>query len=199
MAKQTNVRKRPSVGFYGEPGFVSLTTSLRKISGDDTIPTDKFVDIYKDLYDLITPDAVKSGISNIELSENKKKLIITYTDGTQKKLPLDEYVIVNTYFDKISSKAYFVFNNGEKFDLDLSELFELFATKEDIVVIREEFNTIVEEQITEIAGPLIEEKFGTEIEKIVEEKINTEIETIIEEKVEETFNDGITTIKWVNF
>ena len=199
MAKQANVRKRPSVGFYGEPGFVSLTTSLRKISGDDTIPTDKFVDINKDLYDLITPDTVKSGISNVELSENKKKLIITYTDGTQKKLPLDEYVITNVYFDKFSTKAYFIFNNGDKLDLDLSELFNLFATKEDLANIKEDINIIVEEQITEIAGPLIEEKFGDEIERIVEEKITTEIETIIEEKVEETFNDGITTIKWVNF
>lgn len=204
MAEQKSKRKHPSVGFYDEPGFVSLTTSLRKISGDDTIPTDKYVDIYKDLYDLITPDTIKSGVADITLSSNKRQMVIFYVNGTQKRLPLDDYVISQIYFDKFTKKVIFVFNNGERIDLDLNFLYELFPTKEEVTteftsireemktiskeieVVKEEVNTVVEEKITEIAGPIIEEKLGTEIDKIIEEKI------------EETFNDGLD-VKWKNF
>ena len=225
MAEQTNKRKRPSVGFYGEPGFVSLTTSLRKLSGDDTIPTDNYVDIYKDLYDLITPDTIKSGVSDITLSTNKRKLVIFYVDGTQKKLPLDDYVISNIYFDKISKKAYFVFTNGEKVELDLNDLYETFATKEEvnveinvikeelssvtenIITIREEIPSIIETKFQEEVTTLIEEKFEKEIETIIDNKINEEIEVIIENKINEEIDslidnkleDGVTNIKWVNF
>ena len=81
MAEQYKKNTKPSVGFYDEPGFVSLTTSLRKINGDDTLPTDDFVDIYKNIYDLITPDnqEIKGGILDITLTSDKKGEY-TYTD-----------------------------------------------------------------------------------------------------------------------
>lgn len=136
MAEQIKKNKRPSVGFYGEPGFVSLSSSLRKISGDDTIPTDNYVDVYKDLYDLITPDnntQVKFGVLDVTLTSDKHKLVIHYSDSTTKTIELEEEnYLYQVYYDKFGKKLYFVLKNGEKINLDLEFLFELFATKEEL-------------------------------------------------------------------
>lgn len=144
MAEQTKKNSKPSVGFYGEPGFVSLTTSLRKINGDDTLPTDDYVDIYKNIYDLIIPDnqEIKGGILDITLTSDKKELVIFYGNDSVKKLPLEDNFLYQVYYDKISQLVYFVLTNGSKISLDFSFLNELYATKEEIIEIHNEINEI---------------------------------------------------------
>lgn len=150
MAEQKKKNINPSVGFYDEPGFVSLTTSLRKISGDDTIPTDNYVDIYKNIYDLITPDEqhIKGGVLDISLTKDKKELVIFYTNDSTKSLPLENNYLYQVYYDNISNLIYFILTNGQKITLDLNFLYEKFATKEEVKEIKNEIdnltNTIVE-------------------------------------------------------
>ena len=99
MAEQNKKNINPSVGFYDEPGFVSLTTSLRKISGDDTIPTDNYVDIYKNIYDLITPDEIhiKGGVMDVSLTKDKKEIVIFYANDSTKTLPLEDNYLFQAY------------------------------------------------------------------------------------------------------
>lgn len=151
MVNQEKKKNKPSVGFYNEPGFVSLTSSLRKISGDETLPTDNYVDIYKDIYDLITPDGqiTKSGVLDISLTKDKKELVIFYSNDTTKKIPLDDNFLYQVYYDNISKLIYFVLTNGSKISLDLNFLNELYATKEEIVEIHNEIDEI-EKNIVEI-------------------------------------------------
>lgn len=161
MAEQKKKNVNPAVGFYGEPGFVSLTTSLRKLSGDDTIPTDNYVDIYKNLYDLITPDEItlKGGIIDINLTKDKKELVIFYSNDSIKTLPLEDNFLFKVYYDSITNLIYFVLTNGEKITLNINFLNELYATKEEIIEVQ---NDIVEikEDIQEITT--IIEKTGVE-------------------------------------
>ena len=170
MAEQKKKKINPSVGFYDEPGFVSLTTSLRKISGDDTIPTDNYVDIYKNIYDLITPDEqhIKGGVLDVSLTKNKKELIIFYANDSTKTLPLEDNYLYQVYYDNISNLIYFILTNGQKITLDLNFLYEKFATKEEVEEIKE--------NITEIQSEII--------------NIKEDITTIFEEGVD---------IKWKNF
>ena len=170
MVEQNKKRINPSVGFYDEPGFVSLTTSLRKISGDDTIPTDNYVDIYKNIYDLITPDEqhIKGGVLDVSLTKNKKELIIFYANDSTKTLPLEDNYLYQVYYDNISNLIYFILTNGQKITLDLNFLYEKFATKEEVEEIKE--------NITEIQSEII--------------NIKEDITTIFEEGVD---------IKWKNF
>ncbi len=144
MAEQYKKNTKPSVGFYDEPGFVSLTTSLRKINGDDTLPTDDFVDIYKNIYDLITPDnqEIKGGILDITLTSDKKEIVIFYANDSIKKLPLEDNFLYQVYYDKISQLVYFVLTNGSKISLDFNFLNDLYATKEEIIEIHNEINEI---------------------------------------------------------
>ncbi len=150
MAEQKKKNINPSVGFYDEPGFVSLTTSLRKISGDDTIPTDNYVDIYKNIYDLITPDEqhIKGGVLDISLTKDKKELVIFYANDSTKTLPLEDNYLFQVYYDNISNLIYFILTNGQKITLDLNFLYEKFATKEEVKEIKDEIdnltNTIIE-------------------------------------------------------
>lgn len=170
MAEQNKKRINPSVGFYDEPGFVSLTTSLRKISGDDTIPTDNYVDIYKNIYDLITPDEqhIKGGVLDISLTKDKKELVIFYSNDSTKTLPLEDNYLFQVYFDSITKLVYFILTNGQKITLDLNFLYENFASKEEVEEIKE--------NISEIQSEIIE--------------IKDNITNIIEEGVD---------IKWKNF
>lgn len=151
MAEQYKKNTKPSVGFYDEPGFVSLTTSLRKISGDDTLPTDEYIGIYKNLYDLITPDnqEIKGGILDITLTSDKKEIVIFYGNDSIKKLPLEDNFLYQVYYDKFSKLVYFVLTNGSKISLDFNFLNELYATKEEInnltnsiIEIKDEINII---------------------------------------------------------
>lgn len=144
MAEQNKKNSKPSVGFYGEPGFVSLTTSLRQINGDDTLPTDSYVDIYKNIYDLITPDGniSTSGVLDIHLSNNKKEFIIYYANDSVKKIPLEDNFLYQVYYDNISKLIYFILTNGSKITLDLNFLNDLYATKEDINEIHDEINDL---------------------------------------------------------
>ena len=145
MAEQKNKKRiNPSVGFYSEPGFVSLTSSLRKISGDDTIPTDKYVDIYKDLYDLITPDEVTTlgGVVDVLLAKDKKTLLIQYANESQKTLTLEDNALFQVYYDNSNKLIYFVLNNGSKVTLDLNFLEEQFATKVEVNEIKNEIKEL---------------------------------------------------------
>jgi hypothetical protein len=173
MDEQNKKNSKPSVGFYDEPGFVSLTTSLRKINGDDTLPTDSYVDIYKNIYDLITPDGhiSTSGVLDISLSNDKKEFIIYYVNDTIKKIPLEDNFLYQVYYDNISKLIYFILSNGSKITLDLNFLNDLYATKEDVNEIHDEIN---------------------ELEKNIEEmKSNIEtISNIIDEGVD---------VKWKSF
>lgn len=170
MAEQNKKNINPSVGFYDEPGFVSLTTSLRKISGDDTIPTDNYVDIYKNIYDLITPDEIhiKGGVVDISLTKDKKEIVIFYANDSTKTLPLEDNYLFQTYYDDVSNLIYFVLTNGEKITLDLNFLYEKFATKEEVEEIKE--------NITEIQSEIIE----------------------IKDNITNIFEEGVD-IKWKNF
>lgn len=187
MAEQNKKNINPSVGFYGEPGFVSLTTSLRKLSGDDTLPTDNYIDIYKNIYDLITPDEqhVKGGVIDVSLTKDKKELVIFYANDSIKNLPLEDNYLFQVYYDNISRLVYFVLTNGTKVTLDINFLYEQFATKEDVEEIQEEILEIkddvvdIKENIEDIGDVIIELK----------EDI-TNITNIIEEGVD---------IKWKNF
>lgn len=195
MATQKN-KRGPSVGFYSEPSFVSLNTTLRKLSGDETLPTDKYVDIYKDLYDLINPDDRHdtSGVVDINLTIDKNKLVILYSDNTTKEIVLTDDYLYRVYYDNISKLVYFVLKNGEKITLDLNFLFDQFASKEELEQIKnevsEELNSFKEE-----VKILIDETIGDEIETIVENKFKTEINQTIEQK----FQEGVTDIKWKSF
>jgi hypothetical protein len=144
MAEQIKKNSKPSVGFYEEPGFVSLTTSLRKISGDDTLPTDEYIDIYKNIYDLITPDEqhIKGGVLDISLTKDKKKLVIFYANDSTKTLPLEDNYLYQIYYDNISKLIYFVLTNGQKITLDLNFLYENFATQEEVDEIKDEINNL---------------------------------------------------------
>ena len=172
MAEQKK-KFNPSVGFYSEPGFVSLTTSLRKLSGDDTIPTDKYVDINKDLYDLITPDepVISGGIVDINLGKDKKSLIISYANDSHKTLTIDDNYIFQVYYDNILKLIYFVLKNGAKLTLDVNFLYEQFATKKEVEIVQEEIDEI-QKDITNIENTLveIEENVTNIIEKGVDVK-----------------------------
>lgn len=170
MAEQKKKNINPSVGFYDEPGFVSLTTSLRKISGDDTIPTDNYVDIYKNIYDLITPDEqhIKGGVLDISLTKDKKELVIFYANDSTKSLPLENNYLYQVYYDNISNLIYFILTNGQKITLDLKFLYEKFATKEEVEEIKE--------NISEIQSEIIE----------------------IKDNITNIFEEGVD-IKWKNF
>jgi len=137
MAKVSSKKNKPQVGFYEEPDFVSLTTTLRNISGDDTIPTDAYVDIQKDLYDLITPDVdtTKGGVIDLILSNDKTNLIVCYQDGTKKNIPITEKTLYQAYFDNISYLIYLIFKDGSQLTIDLTELNNKFATKEEVIQI----------------------------------------------------------------
>ena len=156
MAEQNKKNINPSVGFYDEPGFVSLTTSLRKISGDDTIPTDNYVDIYKNIYDLITPDEIhiKGGVVDVSLTKNKKELVIFYSNDSTKTLPLEDNYLFQTYYDDVSNLIYFVLTNGEKITLDLNFLYNQFATKKEILEIKEDVKEL-EDTIIEIKEDIV--------------------------------------------
>ena len=181
MAENKKKSITPSVGFYNEPGFVSLTTSLRKISGDDTLPTDNYVDIYKNLYDLITPDndEFKGGVIDISLTKDKKELVIFYDNNTNKKLPLEDNFLFQIYYDNISKLIYFILTNGQKITLDLGFLKEQYATKDEVIEIQ---NDIIE--------------INEEIENI-----NVNVENINKNitNIENMLDDGIDSIKWKNF
>lgn len=137
MAKVSSKKNKPQVGFYEEPDFVSLTTTLRNISGDDTIPTDAYVDIQKDIYDLITPDAqtTKGGVIDLTLTNDKDNLIVFYHDGTNKTIPITDKALYQAYFDNINYLIYLVFKDGSNLKIDLTDLNQKFATKEEVIQI----------------------------------------------------------------
>ncbi len=194
MAEQNKKNINPSVGFYDEPGFVSLTTSLRKISGDDTIPTDNYVDIYKNIYDLITPDEIhiKGGVVDVSLTKDKKEMVIFYGNDSTKTLPLEDNYLFQTYYDDVSNLIYFVLTNGEKITLDLNFLYDQFATKEEVLEIKEDVKDI-KTDIVDI----------TEVTKEVKEGVKDLKSTIIEIKedinaINNIFEEGVD-VKWKNF
>lgn len=162
MATKNNKTNRPSVGFYDEPGFVSLTTSLRKISGDDTIPTDSYVDIQKDIYDLITPDIqiTKGGIIDIILNNTKDSLIIYYADGTINTLKLNDNTLFKVYYENISNTIYFVLKDGTKLTLDLNFLLEMFSSKQEMIETQNKVNNL------ETKVNIIEKSLNDGIDKI---------------------------------
>ena len=135
MSKVSSKHIYPQIGFESEPDFVSVSTTLRKMSGDDTVPQDAFVSVQKDLYDLITPDydVTKGGVVDLKLSDDKLNLIIKYGDSSQKNIPLGEKVLYQAYFDKISYLIYLIFKDGSQLTIDLNDLIDKFATKEDVV------------------------------------------------------------------
>lgn len=197
MAEQKKTNIHPSVGFYSEPGFVSLTSSLRKISGDDTIPTDNYVDIYTNLYDLISPDVQKEhgGVIDISITKDKNTLVIFYSDNTTKEIPLQDKFLYQAYFDLNNYTIYFVLKNGEKIQLDLNDLINLFTTKEEFHTTTTEIRTEVETIKTEVTELKTEVVTREEVGTIIEEKYETEINNIIENKL----NEGVDNIKWLNF
>ena len=208
MAEQNKKNINPSVGFYDEPGFVSLTTSLRKISGDDTIPTDNYVDIYKNIYDLITPDEIhiKGGVVDISLTKDKKEIVIFYANDSTKTLPLEDNYLFQTYYDDVSNLIYFVLTNGEKITLDLNFLYDQFATKEEILEIKEDIVELqedfinIQEDVKDIKTDIVD---VTEVAKEVKDGVKDLKSTITEIKedidiINNIFEEGVD-VKWKNF
>jgi methyl-accepting chemotaxis protein len=141
MAEQKKKKITPSVGFYSEPGFVSLTTSLRKVSGDDTIPADEYVDIYKNIYDLITPDediSTAGGVIDVKLKKDTNELIVYYSDDTYHAIALEDDYIIQVFYDSVSNLVYFITKKGEKITLDLGFLRNQFATKSELKALQNE-------------------------------------------------------------
>ena len=199
MAKENNKKNALSVGFYEEPGFVSLTTSLRKLSGDDTIPAGNYVDVYKNMYDLITPDKeptiVTSGIVDINFNRSTNELIIKYANDTTKTLPLEDDFLFNVFYDNINKSIIFVLKNGTQIPLDIKFLIENYATKEEVNEIKKNI-TIIQNNIDDINNN-IENIVQNEIDEIVEEKINEIIQENLQEEIENVLdNKGVDSVNW---
>jgi hypothetical protein len=101
VAKNKKYKRPLQDGFYSEPGFVSLTSKLREISGDNTVPTGNYVDIFTDIKDMVTPDVnyKAGGVIDIDINEDKTELVITYANGETKKLSIDDGVVNINWID----------------------------------------------------------------------------------------------------
>lgn len=212
MDVKKNKKNKPSVGFYGEPGFVSLTSSLRKMSGDDTMPTDDYVDIYKNVYDLITPDVdIESGgvidIVDIVLKDNLRGLKVYYANGGTKTIQLEDKYLKRIIFNGLNQEIHFIVSGGSIVTIDLDELsekyFDLKYPKKadfeilekdvnllntEVTNVKEEINTI-QTEISEINKKIDEGQFDINVDEL-EERV---------EIIENTLDDGVENIKWKNF
>ena len=112
--------------------FVSLTTSLQRMSEDDTTQPNQYVDIYKNLYDLITPsDAVEFGVKEVSLSEDKNSIVVKYTDNTIVNLDLSEKYLKRVNYISASNSLGFIFedSNEPRLTVKLDELTEQYVSK----------------------------------------------------------------------
>ena len=170
MAQQKKKSVSPAIGFYEEPDFVSLTTSLRNISDDKTLPSDEYVDMYKNLYDLIIPEEKESagGVIDIQLSEDKTQLIIFYHEKTTNIIQLSDTFLYYASFSVKTCTAYFVRKNGETLELDLNALKDIFITYEEArKIIQEEIRNIYIEDNREIIKEEVRNVFGEESREII--------------------------------
>lgn len=120
------------VGGYDEVEFVPLVDTLRSVTADNTVPSGNYVGFYQNVYDMIQTKDVSSKILNLKYDSTNNTFIITYSDGTSETIPLaDKYLLTATY-NKLTSIATFVLNDGSIVKLDLNELKEQFYTKEEI-------------------------------------------------------------------
>lgn len=120
------------VGGYDEVEFVPLVDTLRSVTADNTVPSGNYVGFYQNVYDMIQTKDTSSNILNLKYDSANNTFIITYSDGTSETIPLaDKYLLTATY-NKSTSLATFVLNDGSVVKLDLNELKEQFYTKEEI-------------------------------------------------------------------
>ena len=144
--------KTPKRGFYRESEFTPLVDSLRSESQDFTPLTDKYVSFGRNVYDMITPDGM---IVKLKYDKTKNALVVTYSDGTVDEIQMtDKYLNGVSYIYNPATKSHvatFVFNDGEKFEVDLNtfrdnllaELEDKFYTK-DQVYNKEEVDDLIE-------------------------------------------------------
>lgn len=132
--------QQPRRGFYEEPEFTPLVDTLRAESKDFTPLTDEYVGFYRNVTDMISPDAMVIGL---KYDREKNALIVAYSDGTVEEIKIeDNYLFGASYiYDPLTKShvALFTLNNGQVIKLDLNafreklleEFKELFYTKDE--------------------------------------------------------------------
>ena len=140
--KKKNIQ--PYSGYYDESSFVSLVSSLREVSGDETPLTDEYVGLNRNIYDMITPDIVSmnEGVTGIQYDTSTNALIINYSNGTSNQIILTDNFLSNAIYLNDEKKARFIMGNGSSIDMDLSQVTEDYFTKEEV-------QQIVDQKITE--------------------------------------------------
>lgn len=133
--------QQPRRGFYEEPEFTPLVDTLRAQSQDFTPLTDEYVGFYRNVTDMISPDAMVIGL---KFDREKNALVVTYSDGTTETIEIiDNYLFGVSYIyepSKSSHTALFTLNNGQVIKLDLNafrdklleEFKDVFYTKDEV-------------------------------------------------------------------
>lgn len=146
--KKKNIQ--PYSGYYDESSFVSLVSSLRDASGDETPLKDEYVELNRNIYDMITPDIVSmnEGVTGIQYDTSKNALIINYSNGTSNQIILTDNYLSNAVYLDSEKKARFIMGNGTSIDMDLSSVTKDFYTKEELAqdyYTKEEVKQMIEE------------------------------------------------------
>ena len=133
--------KQPRGSFYGESDFTPLVETLRNESQDYTPLTDEYVGFYRNVTDMISPDAIVNGI---KFDKSKNALVVTYSDGTTETIVIpDNFLKSVSYVNNAAAKTHkviFTLNNNEVITTSLDgfrdslfhELKDVFYTKEEV-------------------------------------------------------------------
>ncbi len=131
--KKKNIQ--PSSGYYDESSFVSLVSSLRDVSGDETPLNSEYVELNRNIYDMITPDIVSmnEGVVGIQYDTSKNALIINYSNGAKDAIVLTDNYLANAVYLEDEKKArFFIGGNNATIDMDLSSITNDYYTKKEV-------------------------------------------------------------------
>lgn len=150
MVKSRSIQ--PRGGFYAEADFTPLVETLRSESQDTTPLTDEYVGFYRNVTDMISPDAIVNGI---KFDKSKNALVVVYSDGSTETIVIpDNFLKSVSYVNNAAEKTHkviFTMNNNEVITTTLdgfrdalfNELQDVFYTKAEVYT-KEEVDEMVD-------------------------------------------------------